>query len=267
MKRPIPGCLLAAALAATCGAHAAGGDDTAPQPQETSASGNPILRHEPRETPLTAPRHEGRNLGAIEAHVEKYIGPIGTVYHEVVSDLVHLDVLVIPATPSRPYHVLVTSGASDEPMNTPDGMEDFERIELLVMLPASWRLDEDAFKDEAHYWPVRWLKMLGRLPHEYDTWLGWRHTIPNGDPAEPIADTDFVGMMLSSPDGLPQAFSTLGAPSGDTIFFLALTPLYEEEMDLKLNEGAEALELRFGARRIGPVVDTDRANVAKRSER
>lgn len=263
MTRHAHGGLLAVALAAMPFAHATAREDATPAPtQETSASGSPIYRHAARETPLTAPRHEGRNLEDIEAHVEKHIGAIGTVYHEIVSDLVHLDVLVVPATPERPYHVLVTSGASDEAMKVPRGLEAFARAELLVVLPASWRLDEDAFKDEDHYWPVRWLKMVARLPHEYDTWIGWGHTIPNGDPAEPIANTGFIGVMVGAPVGLPQDVFRLDASSGDTITFYAMTPLYREEMQLKLDEGAEALEERFDANGIGPVLDTGRVNVA-----
>lgn len=54
--------------------------------------------------------------------------------------------------------------------------------ELVISLPPFWPLDEQSWRDERHYWPVRLLKTLGRLPHEYDTWLGVGHTIPNGDP-------------------------------------------------------------------------------------
>ena len=29
------------------------------------------------------------------------------------------------------------------------------------------------------FWPIQMLKFLARFPHEYKTWLGWGHTIPN----------------------------------------------------------------------------------------
>ncbi len=43
-----------------------------------------------------------------------------------------------------------------------------------------------------------------------------------------------------------------------------LVPLYQEEMDLKLTKGADALETLFDKNGIGVVVDTTRKNVAKR---
>jgi hypothetical protein len=254
--------LLFAAAFATSSVQSADREKSMSQ-EEKSESGSPIYRHKPRDTEWTAPKHYGENLEEVEAHVEKYIGKIETVYHEILSDLIHLDVLFVPATADRPYHLLVTSGVSDEPMNVPEGMEKFSRAELLIALPRDWPLDQESLKDEANYWPVRWLKMIGRLPHEYKTWVGWGHTIPNGDPPEPIANTGFVGAMLTPPYELPQDFFQFRARSGDTISFYVLTPLYKEEMDLKLKKGADEIEKRFEKRRIGFVLDTERVNVAK----
>lgn len=255
--------LFVATLAAAPTVYSADRKGTMSHDEERSESGSPIYRHKPRSPEWTAPRHSGKYLEEVEAHVEKYIGKIESVYHEVLSDLVHLDVLIVPATAERPYHVLVTSGVSDEPMNVPEGMEKFRRVELLIALPRNWPLDQESLKNEAHYWPVRWLKMIGRLPHEYKTWIGWGHSIPNGDPPEPIANTGFVGAMLTPPYSLPKDFFQFRTKSGDTISFYVLTPLYKEEMDLKLKKGADVLEERFEKRGIGFVLDTKRANVAK----
>jgi len=173
-------------------------------------------------------------------------------------------VLFVPATAQRPYHVLVTSGVSDEPMTVPAGHEALNRAELLIALPRDWPLSEESFKDEANYWPLRWLKIVGRLPHQYQTWIGMGHTIPHGDPPEPIADTQFVGVMLSAPFWLPGEFFGLKTQSGDVITFYTLVPLYAEEMDLKLKKGADELEKRFDERDIGFILDTRRKNVAKK---
>jgi hypothetical protein len=231
---------------------------------ERSESGNPIYRHKARERQWTAPQHAGEHFEELETHIEKHIGEIGTVFHEIVSDLIHLDVLFVPASAERPYHVLITSGVSDEPMNVPNGMEKFKRTELLIALPDEWPLTEDAFKDEANYWPVRWLKQIGRLPHEYDTWIGWGHTIPNGDPPERIANTEFIGVMLTAPYWLPPDFFQLTTRTGDIVSFYVLVPLYREEMDLKLKEGVDELEKQLGKAGVNWILDTKRPNVAKR---
>ena len=230
---------------------------------ERTPSGAPIYRHESKERDLSVPEEDTRNLEDIQAHLERYIGPVETVLHEVVSDLIHLDVLYIPPTSERPFTVLVTSGVSDLPMTVPEGMEDYARAEFLIALPETWPINEKAFKDEAHYWPVRWLKYIGRIPHEYDTWIGWGHTIPNGDPPEPISNTSFIGVMASPPYWLDSDFFQLTASNGDIISFYEMVPLYPEEMTLKLEKGAEELERRFEKENVEFVLDIDRPNVAK----
>lgn len=214
--------------------------------------------------PVTTPEHSTENLEEIQAHVKKHIGEIDTVFHELVSDFIHLDVLFIKATAERPYHVLVTSGVSDEPMKVPEDMADQDRVELLLALPKEWPLTDESFSSENNYWPVRWLKQVGRLPHTYDTWLGWGHTIPNGDPAEPIANTKFVGVMLSPAYALAPEFFQLKTKKGKNIRFYALIPLYQEEMDFKLQNGADALEAKLNKKKVGFLVNPNRPNVVKK---
>ncbi len=209
-----------------------------------------------------APVEEGRNLADIEAHVEKYLGPIETVLHELVSEHIHLDVLKVPPSKQRPYHCLVTSGMSDLAMRVPDDMGEFARAELILALPESWPLSQEAFRDEANYWPVRWLKQVGRLPHEHGTWVGWGHSIPNGDPAQPIADTAFTGVCLAPPYWLDPEFFQLRASSGDTVCFYELVPVHEDEMQLKLERGFAELEKRFERANVGFVLDKARPSVA-----
>ena len=247
--------ILAVCLAATAHAAPDGDDDV-----ERSPAGGPIYRHELPDGEITPPEEHARNLEDIQAHVEKHIGPIETVLHEHISDQVHIDIIVVPPTEDRPYTVLVTSGVGDLPMNVPDGFDELERAELVIALPGDWPLTYEAFEDEANYWPVRWLKMVGLLPHTYDTWIGFGHTIPNGDPWEPIADTRFIGVMLSLTYWLDVEFAQLQAASGDTINFYDVVPLYSEEMRLKLTQGVEELESRFDRLRQGYVLDVERRN-------
>jgi hypothetical protein len=134
----------------------------------------------------------------------------------------------------------------------------------MINLPRECLLDQESLKQEANYWPLRWLKQIGRLPHEYDTWIGWGHTIPNGDPAKPIADTKFTGVMLSPPYWLSPDFFQLQTGTGDNVCIYNLIPLYEEEMKLKLTKGVDALERLFDKNGVCFVVDTARKNVAKR---
>lgn len=231
---------------------------------ERSESGSPIYRHQPRERDWTPPESFCDHLEAIEAHLAQSIAPVENVFHEILSDLVHLDILHIPPADDRPFHVLVTSGMSDLPMTVPEGAEPWRRAELLIALPADWPLDQNSLKDDENYWPIRWLKMLGRLPHEYETWLGYGHTIPNGDPAEPIADTGFVGVMLNLAEWLPDEFHRLEVGPDEAVCFYQILPLYPEEMAFKLKKGAEALDELIEERGIDFVLDANRPNLAKK---
>ena len=108
-------------------------------------------------------------------------------------------------------------------------------VEMCILLPSTWNIPTDsaetaaAFEDENVYWPIRWLKMLARLPHEYGTWLGFGHTIPNGEDAEPFADATELGCMLVlTALSLPEGFQTLEISPDKKVHFYTLYPIYRE---------------------------------------
>jgi hypothetical protein len=221
---------------------------------EYSESGAPIYRHKPRAKPFTPALGDADNIEHIAKHIEQYIGPPDSVFHEIVSDLVHLDVHMVQPTAKRNYYTLVTSGMSERPMNVPEGMEENRYAELCVFLPPTWKLSQEDFEDERNYWPIRWLKQIARLPHEYDTWLGPGHTIPNGDPPEPFAaNTKLCCMIAMPPFQVPKEFMKLEL-SDRIVHFYALCPLYIEEVNLKLKKGVEALLDQFDAKKIPPEI-------------
>lgn len=208
------------------------------------------------------------NIELISQHIEKYVGPISGVFHELISDQVHIDVHVVPPHSDRPCYSLVTTGMSDLPMVLPDELREHDiprYMELMINLPPEWKMTKSDFKDENWYWPIRLLKTLARLPHEYDTWLGLGHTMPNGDPAEPFADnTALCGAIILPPVTIDEAFHTLQIDEEKTISFACILPLYEEEMNLKLKRGVEALVEKLSKYEMDDIVDINRKNVAKK---
>ena len=165
---------------------------------ETSGSGQPIYRHTERASEPEAAFGDERLIEEITAHVERHLGPAPTVNHELISLDVHVDVLHVPPHDGRPCHTLVTCGMSAKPMPAAP-RPDVARAELLVVLPPAWDLE-----DESAGWPFGILRFLAHLPHEYETWLGFGHTVPNGDPPEPYTDgTALCGAMLVDPTLVP----------------------------------------------------------------
>ncbi len=232
-----------------------------------------IIRHtEPSKNAGTAPPRclTEKQMKAVEDHVSKHVGNFKMVLHEVISEGIHLDVIPVEPIKSRPFKTFVTMGTSAVPMAVPPGYEGPDRIELAVVLPPEWPTDAESFKapGELHYWPIRWLKNLGRLPSDFDTYLGVGHTVPNGEPPEPLGKgCKFVCWMLVPPLSFKPGFSMLKS-RGFSVEFLQIIPLYLEEMELKLNEGVEVLWDRFADAAIDPTLlcDPERPNVAKRGK-
>jgi hypothetical protein len=120
------------------------------------------------------------------------------------------------------------------------------------------------FKKENNYWPIRLLKFLARMPHEYQTWLGVSHTIPMGNPPVKIANTEFCGAILAPPRLASTEFQVLRLSPEMQIHFYAVMPLYHGEMDLKLKMGAEELFKRFDDQKISELVKVKRRDVSKK---
>jgi len=231
--------------------------------ESLSAGGSPILTHA-QAAEWQAPAGE-ENIEQISAHIERHLGPVKTVFHEIISDMVHIDVHFVPPTASVPYVRLVTSGMSDLPMHMPANVDAPRHAELMITLPPDWKLDEASFKNETWYWPVRLLKSLARLPHKHQTWIGWGHTIPHGDPAQPYApNTKFNGALILPPLSAPEDFLELRIDAAKTIAFFAVVPLYEEEMQLKLSAGTDELLKRFDKHDLDDIVKPGRANLARK---
>ena len=89
------------------------------------------------------------------------------------------------------------------------------------------------------WWPVALMKYLARFPHEYKTWLGWGHTLPNSAENVPYdKSTKQCGAMLGA---LQEQVSMFRTEDGTQINMYTVMPLYKEEMDYKMEAGTEAL--------------------------
>lgn len=185
----------------------------------------------------TPPAQAGVYLDEIQAHIDK-IYPCKEkepyVYHEIVSDIVHIDVNVIPPEGERNYYVLWTSGMSDLPMDLPDGSrnpKEYNRAELLMYLPGDWELG---------------------------------HTLPNGAEYAPLGEgTKMSGFFFLPPIPLGPAYpgvDNLICKDGTKINFLWAIPMYKEEIEFKLEEGFDAMMELFSEKQFPRVLDPKREN-------
>jgi len=180
---------------------------------------------------FTPPSGES-HLEEITAHVERCYGPVRRVMHEVISDHLHVDVLIADVAEDHPYITIVTSGMSDLPMQSKDGSP--TRCEVMMRLMVNHPVSQEAFADEANYWPIRRLKMLARMPHELDTFFAAGHTIATDPPTPVHPKSEFCALGLLEP--LDEAARTLRTKDGLDIAFLQVVPLYREELEWKLKQ-------------------------------
>ena len=110
--------------------------------EEFSESGEPIYRHRDRKRFELAFGDE-ETITEIGDHIERNVGEILTVLHEIISDTVHVDVYVVAPARGRNYYMLATSGMSDRPMSVPEGMEDYRFAELAICLPPKWPIGQE----------------------------------------------------------------------------------------------------------------------------
>lgn len=230
--------------------------------QEKSESGDPIYRYDgvkPKEfSPVFG---DIENIDIISEHIEKHIGGINLVFHELISDKIHIDIHWVKPSVNFPFNTLITSGMSDIPMNTPESLDSYKYSELCILLPSDWKIDELSFEDENNYWPIRWLKIIARFPHDYNTWIGNGHTIPNGENADSFAENTKLGCMLLLPSfTLGEEFSVLKINDDKIINFYCLNPLYKEEMDFKLKKGTDKLLNKLDKFNISEIIDNTRKN-------
>ncbi len=204
-----------------------------------------------------------QELNEYECYIQENFGEYKEVLHEIISPDIHLDIIVVPPTDEDPYYKLITMGVGAYAMNIPGDLqgEELEHMELVLYLPKTWDLRSTEEKD---YWPIRYLKILGRLPLNMDTWLGFGHTIHGNEDMEPFAEnTELNSFVLLTACNLMYERLDLKLSSGKKINFYQMFPLYQEELDYKMEYGLNELLDLFSDEDILPVLNIKRHNYCK----
>jgi len=239
-------------------------DDEKPR----SPGGSVIQRYERHERQWQPAAREESFAEAVEEHFQELGVEVQTVLHEVISDLVHVDVHISQPTPQREFYLLFTTGMSDLPMTVPEGRDEYRYAELMIGLPLDWPMAEPgqvATGETPYHWPIGILKTLARFPHEYQTWLGAGHTIPNGDPPAPFDEhTKLCGALVAPPLILPARAHQVDVGAGRVVNLYGVVFLHQSEMDFKLAKGADALYDLLDKKKVNEILDPTRPPVTKR---
>lgn len=238
-----------------------------PATNEYTPGGSPVYRYEDhQEEGFRPPETVGIYAKEVEEHFSQMFPNRGHyVIHEILSDLIHVDIHVLRPNGEDSYYVLYTTGMSDLPMHLPEELSDREDLkygELYMFLPADWNVGEDLANPQdlpyECYWPIQMLKFLARFPHEYKTWLGFGHTMPNGPDYAPVCNgVGFGGMVL---DWHGSEFGRVETKDGHDVLLYFVIPAYKEEIEYKLKYGMEGLHKRFSEEKLPLVLDVHRPN-------
>ncbi len=185
---------------------------------------------------LTGVPSQAELLEEVPQHFDRFIGPADSVFHEIVSDQVHIDVHIIHATQARPYHVLYTTGMSMRAMVGQPQPGQSQLAELFIHLPASLPVSQADFQNPAVYWPIDALKTMARLPHQMRFIMREWLSVPFQDPPVPAPGTNFGGTMVVRPTFLPPTAQQVRLRAGPVIQLYALMPLTMTEMNFKAHQ-------------------------------
>jgi hypothetical protein len=158
--------------------------------------------------------------------------------------------------------ILLTNGLSAYNMPVPDKFKDRAYNELFFCLPSYWDLTDKS--NTNMNWVFVWIQKLYKHVLEKETWFGPGHTIPCGNPFKALSDTMksnhlfLVEPMLLKDEMLP--FET----ELKTTYFLAILPIFEDEMDYKRGKGTFKLLEKLANSRISEKLDDYRATCLKR---
>lgn len=175
-----------------------------------------------------------------EAHYEKYLGALDqVVMKSKPGSAFEIDIYTFAPTEERPFYVLITGGMSDHRQNIPDDWEISPRAEIMLytLHPKGWMYSA--------------LRGLAEMPLEKDSFLSYRHTIPNGRPvtSEPSLLTAFTF--------LPPQFEDDGfrlmTVDNDATDILLMVPITEAERQYAVENGTDDLYNLF-AQHLDPVI-------------
>lgn len=174
---------------------------------------------------------------------------------EIVTTGFPVAIHVIPPARNRTHLTLFTTGLSSKRMDVPSRWSSFAYAEVFIELPGDWKYDSP---EAQWHWPVEWLRRIAQYPHDNNTSLGGPFTIiANDDPPRPLGpNTEFTCLLIVAEKSFKRT-------DGETVQLYRVVPLYTDERDLELREGAPALMRAFDRNAVPFIVDAGRRSVAR----
>lgn len=169
--------------------------------------------------------------------------------------------LIIDLELSSPATIIMTNGLSSYKMPVPDKYKGREFNELYFCLPSYW--DWQDIENPNLNWVYTWIRKMANYVIDKQTWFGVGHSIPNGKESLPISLTmKQNNFLLSDPILLEQELDTIQVDDR-TIHFLAIIPIFQDEMNYKQARGAFKFFQKLNSANVTEKLDDYRSTVLK----
>jgi len=156
---------------------------------------------------------------------------------------------------------IVTNGLSEYKMNVPESLKGLEYNEIFFCLPSYWEWQQ--LENPNMNWIFPWIQRLTKYVVEKKTWFGHGHTMPCGKDMESLSSTMLQNhFILSSPMLLEKELIPIQL-SDKSVQFLAIIPIFGEEMDYKQGKGTLKLLKKLQSRGVNELLDDYRSSVLK----
>ena len=166
-------------------------------------------------------------INQLEQFIKNKYGEYTSVYHELYSPDIHLDILIVPPSKKDNYYKLITKGMGAYKMNVPQQLKDcdIDRAELVIYLPPNWNFNQ---KDNG--WIISLLKVVARTPIFENGWIGYgqtfSQTMEGTMPYSP--NTGFSNAILFNSNDYLKNKNELYIPTKGKINFFQFVPIYRE---------------------------------------
>lgn len=169
----------------------------------------------------------------------------------------NFNIHLLSASTTSNFKLLVTHGLSNTTQKVDEKNKFCEKIELYFCLPDYWNIEKET-------WPIEWLNKLAQIPQKNNTWYGIGDTIPAGKPQEYLSKTFKANhFILGLPIELKDYFSKdKWIKYG--IQMLAVTPIFQDEVDFKLRNSSTILYKKLSKKSINEMVDPFRKSVCRK---
>lgn len=158
-----------------------------------------------------------------------------------------------------PVTVIVTNGLSNYEMSAPASENKFN--EIFFCLPSYWEWED--VDNPRMNWIFEWIQRLAAYVVEKESWFGHGHTMPCGKELKPLSETMQQNhFILLNPMLLEEALAPVQL-ADKTIHFLAIVPIFPDEMDYKQGKGTLKLLRKLINKGVDEKLDDYRSTVLK----